>query len=163
MMIEKRSPAAESFSRLRSLNALLNLVMGSDPQLASDLRAAIDFAQKHPSADPQGNLFLEDSIRKLIELHQQGGHRCAFEHCDLSSLEDDDPLWIRAHLLRHLRRLAGAGEGLLLVTGLRRLVCPVGKRWTEQRKALYRQRLQYCQQLVASYASPGLRLQLIFL
>lgn len=161
-MIDKASPQTESYSRLRSLNSLLNLVMGSDPQLAADLRSAIDFAQKHPATDPQSSLLLEQSVQKLLELHQQGGKRCAFEHCDLSTLEDD-PLWIRAHLMRHLRRLAGAGEGLLLVTGLRRVVCPAGKRWTEQRKGLYRQRLRYCQQLVACYASPGLRLQLIFL
>jgi len=154
--------SSQSASDLHSLNSLLRLVTQASTEQAQAVRKAIEFTLEDADGDGPSALSLDDAARLILNLHRDGMNAPAFEHCDLRTA-DFDPLFVRESVMVHLRKLAGCPEAILLVTGLRRMVCPPGKRWTSRRRAQYKDVLAYIENLASQHSSPKTRLSLLFL
>jgi len=154
--------SAEKLDKLYSLNQLLALATGSNQELVAQIKRAIDFGIEDGAEGEAGFHSFTRSAEQLLELHLQDKARCGFNHCDLRN-ESDDPLFIRMKVIQSLRILAGTEQAILLISGLRQLACPEGKRWTEQRKLRYRQLIEHVESLAAKHSSPKTNLRIIFL
>lgn len=155
--------AADSLADLRNLNSLLRLAANGSAANALEIRKAIEFTMEGAdTADGPTPMTLDEAARLFLRLHASDEHAPAFALCDLRA-EAYDPLFIREKLMVPLRKLAGYPEAILLVTGLRRLVCPPGKRWTKRRRSQYQETLHYIEQLANQHSSPRTRLSLLFL
>ncbi|MBC2592874.1 hypothetical protein H5P28_01240 [Ruficoccus amylovorans] len=152
----------DNLSQLRTLNSLLSLATGSDQELARHIEQAIEFSREQVGESHPAHEMLANSARRLLELHLDNRATCGFQHCDLHG-QDNDPLWIRAQVLKSLRKLAGSREAILLISGLPTLVRPQGRRWSPSRRRTYQELVGYIQHLAAAHSSPRTRLQLIFL
>lgn len=152
---------ANPVDQLRTLNELLGRV--SDPERAEHARRALEFAyQEHPA--DLALISLGEYVDQLRRLHfGDSGEpaECAFAHWHVPWLEDFSPLWIRQAIVVEMKKLAGRRKGLLLVTGLREAVCPVGKYWTKPREARYQRVRQWIDELVCAWATKGSRLQVV--
>jgi hypothetical protein len=147
--------------QLQTLNQLLGSV--ADPEHAEHARRALEFAyQEHPEA--MAEISLVDSVERLARLHFDGGGYpadFAFTHWHVPKLEDFSPLWIRQAIVTEMKKLAGRREALLLVTGLREVVCPEGKYWTQARESDYQRVRRWIDELACAWASQGSRLQVM--
>ncbi|QYY35625.1 hypothetical protein [Ruficoccus sp. ZRK36] len=152
----------DSLSQLRTLNTLLSVATGSDQELARHIEQAIEFSREQVGESHPSHEMLARSARRLLELHLDNRATCGFQHCDLHG-HPNDPLWIRAHILKALRKLAGSREAILLVSGLPTLIRPQGRRWSPSRRKSYQDLINYVQHLAAAHCSPRTRLQLLFL
>ncbi len=154
--------AADQNQSLRALHTLLSVAVDADADLAKQVEAAIEFTLENalpggPDADSLGQ-----SAEMLLNLFRRDQRQPALAHLDWRG-QTWDPLWIREHMLSSLRKLAGYREGILLTTGLRRLACPPGKRWTARARARYQSAIDYLQETAATQASPKTTLHLLFL
>jgi hypothetical protein len=159
-------PKAKPVDQLRTLIQLLGRM--SDPERAEHARRALEFAyQEHP--EDLERLSLGDYVDRLARLHfgeaGKGVENAAFAfaHWYVPRLEDFSPLWIRQAIVVEMKKLAGRREGLLLVTGLREAVCPVGKYWTKQREAQFQRVRNWIDELACAWATRGSRLQVVVL
>jgi hypothetical protein len=149
-------------SSLRALNTLLSVAVGADADLARQVQAAVDFTLENIGPGGPDAATLGQSAETLLGLLHHPGHPPAFAHLDLRE-QIWEPLWIRQRVLGVLRGLAGYPEGILLTTGLRRLACPPGRRWSARARARYQDAIAYIQESAAANASPKTVLHLLFL
>lgn len=154
--------SVEDLDKLYSLNQLMALATGSNQELVIQIKNAIDFSLEDGEESQAGFHSLTRSAEQMLKLHMNNDTSCGFEHCDLRD-EKDEPLFIRARVLKSLRLLSGYDEAILLISGLRQLACPDGKRRTAQRKNRYREWIEYIESLAAQHSSPKTNLRLIFL
>ncbi|MEO0795523.1 MAG: hypothetical protein AAFX93_10185 [Verrucomicrobiota bacterium] len=143
---------------LSALNRLLHLATESDPDLALHIESAVTFAQR--TGNPDFNE-LNSAVEQLLKLHLQGKRSTGFAHCDLSGA-DDDPLFLRPAVMTALRTVAGCAEAIILITGLRRSVCPPGRYFTSKRQLTYNHTQDFIEQLAAKYSSRKTRLRLVY-
>ena len=118
---------AAPVDQLLILTELLGRV--SDPHKAEHARRALEFAYNEHPEDLE-RISFGNYVDKLAQLHfGESGESAnfAFAHWHVPRLEDFSPLWIRQSIVVEMKKLAGRREGLLLVTGLRGVVCPEGK------------------------------------
>lgn len=152
----------DNIGKLHSLNTLFALATGSERELADQIQSAINFSvHQGLDSDPSHDA-LTSSAERLLELHLKDRVSCSFEHCDFRA-DEDDPIFIRTKTLQALRLLSGYREAILLISGLKRLSCPPGKRWTEKRKERYRNLVDVVESLAAKHTSPKTNLRIIFL
>jgi len=151
---------------LQSLNVLLALATGSDPELTREIRAAIDFGggaadggagqlSFHPTRER-----LEEAARRLLALHAKRHEGYGFEHCELAA-ERYEPLFVRGRVLSALHKLAGCPDAFLLVTGLSTAIRG-GGRWSARRRADYQEAMGYIEALAAEHSAPTTHLRLLF-
>ena len=149
--------------QLQTLNELLGSF--ADPEQAQHVRHALEFAYEvHPELLAESSL--ADSVDRLAELHFGGdgpSSDFAFAHWHVPQLEVFSPLWIRQAIVTEMKKLAGRREALLLVTGLREVVCPAGKYWTQAREADYQRVRGWIDAIACAWASRGSRLQVLLL
>lgn len=143
---------------LASLNRLLHLATESDPELARHIGTAVEFAQRTGNPDFEE---LNRAVEQLLKLHLQGRRDAGFAHCDLTNA-DDDPLFLRPAIMQALRKVGGCREAIILITGLRRSVCPPGRYFTSKRQQTYSHTQEYIEQLAAKYTARKTRLRLVF-
>ena len=149
--------------QLRILNELLGRV--SDPHKAEHARRALEFAYNEHPEDLE-RISLGNYVDKLAQLHfGESGESAnfAFAHWHVPRLEDFSPLWIRQSIVVEMKKLSGRREGLLLVTGLRGVVCPQGKYWTKRREAQYQRVRCWIDELACAWATYGSRLEVVVL
>ncbi len=156
------SAEAETSNQLRALNTLLSVAVGADAGVAREVQAAIDFTLENAGPGGPDAAMLGYSAQALLGLLHREGPRPAFMHLDLRE-QAWEPLWIRQRVLAALRPLTGYAEGVLLTTGLRRLACPPGRRWTARARGRYKAAVAYIQEAAAAHASPKTVLHLLFL
>ncbi|WP_309386305.1 hypothetical protein [Cerasicoccus frondis] len=143
---------------LQALNQLLHLATESDAELATQIQSAVEFAQRNNDSDLTE---LNKVVEKLLSLHLQGSRHTGVAHCDLTGA-DDDPLFLRPAIMQALRKVGGCREAIILITGLRRSVCPPGRYFTSKRQQTYNHSQDYIEQLAAKYSSSKTRLRLVF-
>ncbi|WOO41961.1 hypothetical protein [Rubellicoccus peritrichatus] len=152
----------ESLEQLDSLNNLMAMAVGTDRDLVRQIKHAIEFTQENSGE----NISVMDSLtrcaERLLNLHLQGRARCGFQHCDFRD-QHNDPLWIRSRFLEAMRGLSGCRDAVMLISGLKDLVCPPRNYWTKARQRDYIQVQQLIEQLAASYAPRRMNLRMIFL
>ena len=75
---------------------------------------------------------ISNCARELVRLHigDDSEARVGISHMHLPTREDCDPLWVRQEIVEKMKALSGRPAGLLLVTGLREALCPLGSYWT---------------------------------
>jgi len=150
-----------SSKELQSLNKMMALAVGSDPGLVRELSAAIEFIEKNSGPTEPAYRSLTRCAHNLLHLHLHGA-RCGFSHCDLRR-DAFDPLWIRSKVLGSLRHLAHRRNAVILISGLRRVLCPPGRYWTKRVQRDYLEMQGMIEALCARYAPRRMNLRLIFL
>ncbi len=156
------SATAEPPPPLRALHTLLSIAVGADAELAGQVQAAVEFTLENAVPGGPDAATLGQAAEALLGLLHRNGHTPAFAHLDLRE-QNWEPLWIRERVLASLRPLAGYREGILLTTGLRRLSCPPGRRWTARARARYQAGMAYIQESAAAQTSVRTVLHLLFL
>ena len=159
----------DPYENLAALNAMVSFAAGSDNFQADQVQAAIHFCrQQAERATGQNTLSAQataeayqEIIDRLLKLHLQEDLNLGFSHWDLGS-HPYDPLWIRAHLIRELKKISGYAEALLLITGLRQALCPPRKYWTQKRATRYREAISYIENLALQFKTPRTKLSLLF-
>ncbi len=165
MAVYDRDP----YENLAALNALVSIATGTDHEKTDQIQAAIEFCRNRAESTGShaGQKTREtakaysDTVDRLIKLHVRDPERFGFGHWNLER-HGYDPLFIRAHLIKELKRIAGYPEALLLITGLRQALCPPGKYWTRKRAQRYREAISYIENLALQYKTPATRLSLLF-
>jgi len=156
-------PRGDATERLRLLNQLLGRI--SDPEKNDHARRALEFFfDENP--DEIAEVRLDLYIEKLARLHfgeAEESAALAFAHWHVPRHEEFSPLWIRQAIVARMKRLAGRREALLLVTGLRDAVCPVGKYWTQARQAQYDCVRGWIDELSCAWATRGSKLEVVVL
>lgn len=155
--------AEHEVEQLHALNALFALSTGTNRDVAAQIQSAINFTLEdaQPGGPDMDSLGL--AAKRLLEMHTfHKSHSYGFYHCDLRH-EENDPLWLREHVLKAIRHLVGYPHAILLVTGLRRMVCPPGKRWTPARQQDYANGIRYIEELTAQGITASTRLHMLFL
>lgn len=146
-----------------TLNNLLAYVTRSDPRTVEHVRSAVNFTLENALPGGPDEDTLLASAEHLVRLHQiHDPDRMAFQHLDLRS-EEYDPLFLRAHVRSVLRLLAGTPEAILLITGLRRMICPPGRNWTQKRHSQYEEAKSFIEDVAAQCSTTNTRLHLLFL
>jgi hypothetical protein len=141
---------------------LLSAAVRADPDLAGQIQAAVDFTLENATPGGPDAATLGQAAAALLPLLRRHKATPALSHLDLRE-QAWEPLWIRQRILAALRPLAGYREAVLLTTGLRRLSCPPGRRWTARARARYQSAIAYIQETAAAHASPKTILHLLFL
>ena len=165
MNITDRDP----FENLAALNAMVSLATGSETFKADQIQAAIQFCRMQAERSlGVGSVYAKETARaysvvvdRLVKLHVSNPDSFGFNHWDLGS-HQYDPLWIRAHLIRELKKISGFQEALLLITGLRSAICPPGKYWTGKRSIRYQEAIAYIENLALQFKTPRTKLSLLF-
>jgi len=152
----------ENAPPLRALHTLLSVAVGADAELASQVQAAVDFTLENAVPGGPDAATLGQAAEALLGLLHRHGHTPAFAHLDWRE-QNWEPLWMRERVLASLRPLAGYREGVLLTTGLRRLACPPGRRWTASARARYQSAIAYIGETAAAQTSAKTVLHLLFL
>ena len=149
--------------KLHTLNNLLSLVADTDPHIASHVRSAINFTLENATPGGPDEDDLLANAEQLLRIHQINKQNdLPFYHCDFRS-ESYDPLWLQAHFKNALRELSGYPRALVLITGLRRMICPPTHHWTQRRQGQYNDAIHYMEELAAEYTSIKTHLYLLFL
>ena len=154
--------ATESPPPLRALHTLLSVAVCADADLERQVLAAVDFTLENATPGGPDAATLSFAAEALLGLLCHDGCAPKFAHLDLRE-QTWEPLWIRQRMLAALRPLAGYREAVLLTTGLRRLACPPGRRWTARARARYQDALAYLQETAAAQSSAKAVLHLLFL
>ncbi len=147
---------------LRALHTLLSVAVDADADLAKQVQAAIDFTLENAVPGGPDAATLGFAAEALLGLLCHDGCVPKFAHLDLRE-QTWEPLWIRERMLGALRPLAGYRESVLLTTGLRRLACPPGRRWTVRARGRYQDAIAYLQETAAAQSSAKTVLHLLFL
>jgi len=153
---------AEKTPPLRALHTLLSVAVGADADLEKQVLAAIEFTLESAAPGGPDVQSLSQAAEALLGLFRRDGQQPKLVHLDLRE-QTWEPLWIRQLVLSSLRPLAGYPEGVLLTTGLRRLACPPGKRWTARARSRYQDAMAYIQEVAAAQSSSRAVLHLLFL
>lgn len=159
----------DPFENLAALNAMVSFATGSDSYQAGQIQAAIHFCReqaerasvRNTQTDRATAQAYHDIIDRLVKFHTREDENFGFSHWDIGS-HAYDPLWIRAHLIRELKKISGFAEALLLITGLRQALCPPRKYWTQKRATRYREAISYIENLALQFKTPRTRLSLLF-
>ncbi|MGB0415564.1 MAG: hypothetical protein ACPGKS_01810 [Coraliomargarita sp.] len=159
-----KAPKPDTLEQLRTLNEFLARTRGSDPEGAEHARRVLDFFAVE-ARDAMDQLSLEACAQKLANMHlgEEALRQVAFAHWHVPGASHCSPLWIRQAIVTEMKQLAGRRQALLLVTGLREAICPVGAYWTRAREAQYRRVRDWIDELVCAWATRGSQLQVIVL
>ncbi len=159
----------DPYENLAALNAMVSLATGTDQFQSDQIQAAIQFCRNQAEvvSSSKSQQAMEtskaytDIVDRLVKLHVEEGSSFGFGHWNLGHHEYD-PLFIRAHLIKELKRISGFEEALLLITGLREALCPPGKYWTQKRSTRYQEAISYIESLAVQYKTPKTKLSLLF-
>lgn len=155
--------ATSSSVNFHTLNNLLAFIARSDQATAEHVRSAINFTLENAGEGGPDEDSLLASAETILRLHRlEDPESFAFEHLDLRA-EEYNPLFLRAQLRSALKKLAGTPEAILLITGLRRMLCPPRRNWTDKRQAQYDKAQAYIEDVCADGMTPSTRLHLLFL
>ena len=154
--------APEHIDNLYTLNQLLALATGSNPEWVTHIKHAIDFSLADGNHEPIEFNSFSCSAEQLLNVHTQERKKWCFAHCDLFGYSDD-PLFIRAKLIESLRVVAGSRRALLLISGLKQVTCDNGNRWSRTGKRRYREWITYIESVAVQSIDSKTNLRLIFL
>ena len=164
---------------LHLLNTVFAGVTGQDLYLAEQLKAGIEQALAE-----QGGAVVTTAVAgaaavsaispaafasavQALQRKFTGGEddlQHGFVHWDAAlSPAAPDSLWTREQVLAALKRLAPYQEATLLITNLHATFCPPGRRWTERRRAAYREVLDFLAALAVARKRRRSNLTLMFL
>jgi hypothetical protein len=148
--------------QLRTLNELFARTGESAPGSAEHIRRVLDFFSEVHDEDSFALPFSE-GVDRLAQLHfgpsQQ--RRLRFAHWDVPVGEQFSPLWIRQALISRIKRLSGSSAAFLLITGLRKAICPEGSYWTGKRQEYYDCVCDYINELACSWLTHQAKLNVV--
>lgn len=146
-----------------TLNNLIAYIARSDPTTAAHVKSAVNFTLENAMPGGPDEDTLIASAEYLLRLHKLDQRDAVvFKHLDFRS-EEFDPLFIRAHVRSLIKQVVGTEEAILLITGLRRMICAPGRNWTQRRSQQYEQTKSYIEDVAADSINAQTRLHLLFL
>ncbi|CAI8271636.1 MAG: Uncharacterised protein [Opitutia bacterium UBA7350] len=158
-------PRRDPVEQLRVLNELLARAAASDPERAEHARRALDFFSDEQARTEDASMApsVGACARELARLHLGDPPEgpIAFSHWHISEGQACDPLWLRSEIVTRMHELAGRQAALLLVTGLREALSPIGTYWTRTRQLEYQRVCDSIDGLVCAWASRGSNLQVV--
>ena len=153
---------SQSAKKLHTINRMFALITGSNRIIADHVSSAINFSMGDTSADIIDEFALDRFAQQLITFYKNAENKdINFAHCDYR-YEEYNPLWLREKLIAGIDELIGYPKGILLVTGVRQLVCPKGKRWTQKRQSQYEETIEYMEEIAVSESKDYIELYLLF-
>lgn len=156
--------SSDAFSKLQVLNTFLAATSGSESEVFDQLNSAILFAANerhshHPQIAPEELL---KSGEHLIELHQIENPEVTFTYCDLAELPCPSLLWIRESLMPAIKKISGHNRGVIIITGLRKLISQDTNNLNKKSKILYQELLEYCMEFIANRVSSQTHVNILF-
>ncbi len=156
---------------LHLLNSVFAGVTGQDLYLAEQLKAGIEQALADTGVAIVAGAAVAPAdfaaaVRKLQQRLADGVDdlRHGFAYYDAAQgPAAADSLWTRQQVLDALKGLAPYQEATLLITNLHATFCPPGRRWTERRRAAYREVLDFLAALAVARKRARANLTLMFL
>jgi len=149
----------KDFSKLHIICALFADSIGDDLYFARQIKESIE------ATLPQGDLesptaFLK-AAQTLVEQTTRQPDKAIIDLITVPEAQGYSELALRARLLEALKRTCRFERPLLVLTGLKEAICPVGKRWTAKRKAEYQASIAYAREFCQSRTRPSSHLNLI--
>ncbi|MGF1483581.1 MAG: hypothetical protein ACFBZ8_04370 [Opitutales bacterium] len=146
--------------KLQTLNRLLSELAGSDPTVASDLDAVLRFLGRQ--SEFSNRLDGEWVAQKLLDFHAADWTLSGLRAIDFSD-GWVDPLFFRARLIEAVQALQGYGQIVIVLSGLRRGLCPDGCRWSRARERQHQALLELAPEIVLRENFCGAPAHLVFL
>ncbi len=154
----------QDLTSLHLVNTLFADLTGSDLYLAKQIKDAIDASMLEDRDQSSLKTFFNQAVRKLTN-HQMEATPSSygFRFCNAAPNDNPlDPLWLRAEMLQQIKNLIQFREATLIVTNLKKAICPKGKRWTKRRQQEYDDTIAYLRTFTCARIPSQIRLTLLF-
>lgn len=170
MTSQTKSPSSENLAinskedlaKLHFVQNLFGQATGEDPYLIQNIKEAIELSLKEEeSLDESIDTFAEVAMR-LFRDQPFLDASYGFFHLDLSK-RGFDPLFIREELVAGFKKVSGFDNCLILVTGLRRAICPDGRRFTQRLRAKYDDAIAYIDEMALKWRTENSDLSILYL
>ncbi len=158
----QKHAAKDDLAKIECLHHLFAETTGNDPYLLRSLKDAIEATAAERGA---GTLDISDFVDAALRLRDEppdGDSACGILHIDLRT-RGFDPLFVQGELVAGLKRIAGHGRALVIVTGLRRWVLEGRRNMTARQRKRYDDAIAYIDDLAARWNTPSTELNLIYL
>ncbi|MBL4576345.1 MAG: hypothetical protein JKY51_09665 [Opitutaceae bacterium] len=154
----------QELTNLHLVNTLFADLTGSDLYLAKQIKDAIDASLQADSTRTSSKPFFTQAINKLTHHHlYDTPASTGFRFCNAApNGEALNLLWLRAEMLKQIKQLIRFKEATLIITNLKKAICPKGKRWTKKRQQEYDDTLFYLRTFSCSRIPSNTRLTLLF-
>ncbi len=154
----------QDLTSLHLVNTLFADLTGSDLYLAKQIKDAIDASLLEDRNRSSLKTFFTQAVRKLTSNHlEDTPSSYGFRFCNATPNEEPlDPLWLRAEMLQQIKHLIHYKEATLIVTNLKKAICPKGKRWTKKRQQEYDDTIVYLRTFTCARIPSQTRLTLLF-
>lgn len=155
--------AHQELAKLHFINSLFADSIGPDPYFAQQVKSAIESALEQ---ETEPGLFDENFTRaavQLLENHYRQKPRHGFAHWTVrGDATGFDPLWARHELIALFKKLAPYPASTVLVTNLRAVIQPPGKRASQALRAEYAEAIRYIQELARTWSTSRAEVTLLF-
>jgi len=154
----------QDLTSLHLVNTLFADLTGSDLYLAKQIKDAIDASLSKNRDQSSLKAFFNQAVRKLTSDHTEvAPSSYGFRFCNAAPNDNPlDPLWLRAEMLQQIKHLIQFNDATLIVTNLKKAICPKGKRWTKRRQLEYNDTIVYLRTFTCSRIPSKIRLTLLF-
>ncbi len=154
----------QDLTNLHFLNTLFADLTGSDLYLAKQIKDAIDtFLLENENRSSLKTSFTQ-AVHKLTN-HHLDDTRSSHGFCFCNASPDDNPLnllWLRAEVFQQIKHLIHFKKATLIVTNLKKAICPKGRRWTQKRQQEYNDTLVYLRTFTCARIPSQTQLTLLF-
>src|SRR5690625_990352 len=153
--------AGEELAKLHCINSLFADLTGDDLYLAQQVKEAIEKSLEDFPSENQSNDFA--SAMQLLANHCQTKSRHCFAHWNCSGNENGfDPLWARLELISLFKKLAPCPRSTVVITDLRKTLCPPGRRWTKTIQREYLEAIALIEEIARNWSTPNAVITLLF-
>lgn len=143
------------------LQALLQQAGGYDEALACHVKTAIDFALTGETGKGAPLQPFAEAALTLMKEQGQLPPSYGLAHLDLRE-QHFDALWVRAELVKLLKRLAGYHRAMLVVSGLQHSLCTIGRRRSLRQKRRQADAVAYIDGVAARYTTEDSVLTILY-
>ena len=149
--------ASEELNKLQIVCALFDSIVNGDLYYARQIKESIE------AALPEGEQGSSAFVARANELSQRmdkPGARLEL----VPATEETSPfslLALRAKLLAAAKATCLQTTGIVVLTGLKEAICPVGRRWTERRKREYEDAIAFARAFFQQRSRPSSKVSLV--
>lgn len=152
----------EELSKLQIVCSLFSKTVGDDLYYAQQIKETIEASLSEN--DNRLNETFVQRAKELVEKIEGDSTESGFGLVDAE--QDNSPfslLTLRSQLLTALKATYRFSSGLVVITGLKRAICPDGARWTQKRKREYEEAVAFARNFTQDRSRPSAKLSLIIL
>ena len=158
-----RKRNTDDYTRLTNLNNLVSLLEGTTAcNNASQLNVALEFLRANDPEPEMTRISFEHCVSQVVHFHFPSEEECKHAHWDARE-EQTDPLWIRSSIEKRMTVLQDHPKALLIVSNLRKVMKPPGRRWTRRREMAYRESIRTIEEIAVAKSTPDQKLSILFI